>query len=253
VYQIKGSRSGAHAKAFLTYQIPPPEPGGAPTQRSWGGHLMVDDYAGYKALFGDTQHSTTPVVELGCWAHVRRKFFELHAAAKSSLAHEVLQHIGHLYAIERQCREDQLDVEAITELRQQQAKPRLQALHAWLQAQRERVGDGTATAKAMDYTLKRWSALVRYAEDGRLPIDNNRLENHIRPWALGRKNWLHCGSLAAGERSADIMSLIETAKINGIEPQAYLTDVLTRLPTHPNSRIAELLPTSWQPNPASDL
>jgi transposase len=248
VYQVRGSRSGLHAKEFLSYQIPPPGPGENPEQKIWGGYLMVDDFAGYKALFSETQGNATPIVELGCWAHVRRKFFELHAACKSSLAQEVLQHIGHLYAIERQCREENLDVQAITQLRREQAKPRLTALHAWLLAMREQVSDGTGTARAMDYALKRWGALVRYADDGCLPIDNNRIENHIRPWAVGRKNWLHCGSLAAGQRAADIMSLIETAKLNGIEPLAYLTDVLTKLPTHPNSRIEELLPTRWQSN-----
>jgi hypothetical protein len=177
---------------------------------------------------------------------VRRKFFELHVGAKSTLAQTVLEHVGQLYAIERECREQHLDPQAITQRRQTDTKPRLQALHDWLQAQREQVSDGGATAKAIDYALKRWPALIRYAQDGRLPIDNNRIENHIRPWAVGRKNWLFCGSLAAGERAADIMSLIETAKLNGIEPLAYLTDVLTRLPTHPNSRIEELLPNRWQ-------
>ena len=161
----------------------------------------------------------------------------------------MVHHIGQLYSIERQCREGNLDVQAITQLRRERARPRLEAMHGWLQSKREQVTDGTATAKAMDYTLRRWSALVRYAEDGRLPIDNNPIENLIRPWAVGRKNWLHCGSLATGQRAADIMSLIETAKLNGIEPLAYLTDVLTRLPTHSHSRIEELLPTNWRPKP----
>ena len=245
VYQVQGSRSGLHAREFLRQQMPPPQPGAPPGYQSWGGHLMVDDYAGYKALFKETQNSTDPIVELACWAHVRRKFFELHVAAKSSLAQEMVYHIGQLYSIERQCREGNLDVQAITQLRRERALPRLEAMHGWLQSKREQVTDGTATAKAMDYTLRRWSALVRYAEDGRLPIDNNPIENLIRP--VGRKNWLHCGSLAAGQRAADIMSLIETAKLNGIEPLAYLTDVLTRLPTHPHSRIEELLPTNWRP------
>ena len=104
----------------------------------------------------------------------------------------------------------------------------------------------------MDYALKRWPALVRYCDDAMLPMDNNRIENLIRTWALGRKNWLFTGSLAAGQRAADIMSLIQSAKMNGLEPLAYLSDVLNRLPTHSNSRIAELLPTGWKPACAQD-
>jgi transposase len=114
-------------------------------------------------------------------------------------------------------------------------------------ATRSQVPNSTATAKAIDYALKRWSALVRYCDDGRLPMDNNRIENLIRPWALGRKNWLFRGSLAAGQRAADIMSLLQTAKLNGHDPMAYLKDVLEHLPTHPYSRISELLPTHWKP------
>ena len=133
-----------------------------------------------------------------------------------------------------------------------EALPRLHAFHDWLQASRAQVHNGTASAKAMDYALKRWPAMVRYCYDAMLPMDNNRIENLIRPWALGRKNWLFTGSLAAGQRAADIMSLIQSAKMNGLEPLAYLSDVLNRLPTHPNSRIAELLPTGCKPACARD-
>jgi transposase len=262
VYQIKDGRSGVHARDFLQHEAPSPpvehSNGDPPPPKRWSGHLVVDDYVGYKALFKallapDTGQASgvdsdaQPIIEVGCWAHVRRKFFELHVAAKSALAEVALDHIGALYGVERAIQDEGLDVKLATARRQQESKPRLLALHAWLLAQRECITDGTGTAKAMDYALKRWPALVRYAGDGRLPMDNNRIENQIRPWALGRKNWLFSGSLAAGGRGADIMSLIQTAKMNGIEPLAYLTDVLTRLPTHPNSRIEELLPTRWKP------
>jgi hypothetical protein len=258
VYQVKPGRSGQHARDFLQHAPPRPDVdqghSDPPRPRRWRGHLVVDDYGGYKALFaplganpGDANGDVQSIIEVGCWAHVRRKFFELHVAAKSPLAEVALAHIGALYGVERAIHDASLDVAAITARRQQESKPRLLALHAWLLAQREQITDGTGTAKAMDYCLKRWPALVRYADDGRLPMDNNRIENQIRPWALGRKNWLFSGSLAAGVRAADIMSLIQTAKMNHIEPLAYLTDVLTRLPTHPNSRIEELLPTCWQP------
>jgi hypothetical protein len=121
-------------------------------------------------------------------------------------------------------------------------------LFAWLVAQRQKVPDGSATARAIDYSLHRWPALTRYLGDGRLPADNNWIENRIRPIALGRANWLFAGSLRAGQRAAAIMSLIGSAKINGLDPYAYLNDVLARLPTQPARRIAELLPHRWQPH-----
>ena len=177
---------------------------------------------------------------------MRRKFFELHVASQSALAQTAVERIGQLYGIERAIVALTLNLEQATAYRQQHAKPLLDALHGWLLAQRQVLTDGTASAKAFDYTLRRWPALVRYADNGQLPMDNNRIENQIRPWALGRKNWLFAGSLQAGERAADVMSLIQTAKMNNIEPLAYLTDVLKRLPTQPNSRIEELLPTRWK-------
>jgi len=122
-------------------------------------------------------------------------------------------------------------------------------LREWLTRQRMRVPDGSATAKAINYSLGRWEALTRYIDDGDLPIDNNWLENRIRPIAIGRKNWLFCGSLRAGQRAAVIMSLIQSAKLNGHEPYRYLKDVLERLPTQPASRLAELLPHRWKPAP----
>jgi transposase len=263
VFEIKPGRSGDYARDFLRHA--PPGPPQLSCQR-WAGHLVVDDYGGYKALFAQApQHGergtggtggaggTVPcVIEVGCWAHVRRKFFELHVASKSTLAQTVLDRIGQLYGIERDMVELRLDRKAALQYRQQHAKPLLTALHAWLQAQRSQITDGTASARAFDYTLKRWPALVRYADNSLLPMDNNQVENQIRPWALGRKNWLFVGSPNAAQRAADIMSLIQTAKLNGIEPLAYLTDVLTRLPTHLNRCIDELLPTRWKPPGAAD-
>ena len=131
--------------------------------------------------------------------------------------------------------------------RQARSKPVADALYQWMQAQRLKIPNGTATAKALDYSLKRWPALTRYLDDGALPIDNNRVENLIRPWALGRSNWLFAGSLRSGQRAANIMSLIQSAKLNGHEPYAYLKDVLARLPTQKASEIGELLPQNWKP------
>jgi hypothetical protein len=126
------------------------------------------------------------------------------------------------------------------------ARPLANALNQWLRQQRQRVPDGSATARAIDYSLKRWPALTRYLDDGDLPIDNNWVENRIRPIALGRQNWLFAGSLRSGKRAAAVMSLIHSAKLNGLDPYGYLRDVLERLPTQPASRIAELLPHRWQ-------
>jgi hypothetical protein len=119
-------------------------------------------------------------------------------------------------------------------------------LHQWLRQQRQKVPDGSATAKAIDYSLKRWMALTRFVDDGDLPIDNNWVENQIRPIAPGRNNWLFAGSLRAGKRAAAVMSLVHSARINGHDPYAYLRDVLERLPTQPASRINKLLPHRWQ-------
>ena len=122
-----------------------------------------------------------------------------------------------------------------------------EALHTWLMLHRQKVPDGSATARAIDYSLKRWAALVRYLDDGALPVDNNWAENRIRPIALGRNNWLFAGSLRAGKRAAAVMSLIQSARLNDIDPWAYLKDVIARLPSLPASRITELLPHRWAP------
>jgi len=247
VFEVHSGRSGQFARDFLRHE-PTRSPGtDPPPGKSWSGFLLVDDYAGYKALFTQEHDASDSIVELGCWAHVRRKFHELHIAAKSTLAQSALEQMGALYAVESEMREQGLALPVVLERRQRESLPRLKAFGEWLRASRTQVPDGSATAKAIDYALKRWPALVRYCEDATLPMDNNRIENLIRPWALGRKNWLFSGSLAAAQRAAGIASLLQSAKLNGHEPMAYLTDVLNRLPTHPNSRIAELLPTTWQP------
>ncbi len=255
LFEVQESRSGQHARNFLRHppaRLLPPDKD-PPQGQPWSGFLLVDDYAGYKALFAPStdvdRKEASAMVEVGCWAHVRRKFYELHIASQSALAQEALQQIGALYALEAQMREQHLTLPAVLQRRQQESLPRLRAFYDWLVASRSKVLNGTATAKAIDYALKRWPALERYCQDATLPMDNNRIENLIRPWALGRKNWLFSGSLAAGQRAANMMSLLQSAKMNGHEPMTYLSDVLNRLPTHPYSRINELLPTGWKPTP----
>jgi len=229
VYDFTASRSGEHARNFL----------GTGTDRAWRGSLVCDDFSGYKALFAQG------VIEAGCMAHARRKFVELHIANKSTLAATAIEFIGQLYGIEREVKE--LPPDQRLHERRTRAAPIAAALHDWLAAQRIKITDGTATAKAIDYSLNRWAALVRYLDDPALPIDNNHDEQQIRPWATGRKNWLFAGTLLAGQRAAAIMSLIQSAKLNGHDPYAYLKDVLTRLPTHKARDIDELLPHRWAP------
>jgi hypothetical protein len=178
-------------------------------------------------------------------AHARRKFFELHTQKQSLIAGEALDYFGRLYGVEREVAES--DAEARQRIRALKARPIADELHAWLEQHRQRVPNGSATARAIDYSLKRWVALTHYLSDGQVPIDNNWIENQIRPIALGRKNWLFAGSLRAGQRAAAIMSLIQSARLNGHDPFAYLKDVLARLPGQPYSRIGELLPHRWTP------
>ena len=200
---------------------------------------MVDDYSGYKASFNIKQ-TVVPCIELGCWAHARRKFFDLHKANQSPMAKEALVRIGQLYAIEAEAMD--MDCAARKQHRKAKSLPVLTELHQWLTSTRTKTANGGSSAKAMDYTLRRWASFIRYAETGHLPIDNNPVENVIRPIALGKKNWLFAGSERAGQRAAAIQSLLGTAKLNGLNPEAWLKDTLEKLPAWPNSRIDELLP-----------
>nr|WP_052261095.1 IS66 family transposase [Pseudomonas sp. C5pp] len=164
-------------------------------------------------------------VQIGCMAHARRKFFDLHVANKIQSAEQALHSISGLYEIERQTRD--MNDEDRWRIRQELAVPILKKMHDWMLAQRDLVPNGSATTKALDYSLKRWVAPTRYPDDGAVPIDNNQVENQIRPWALGRSNWLFAGSLRSGKRAAAIMSLIQSPRMNGHDPYAYLKDVLT--------------------------
>ncbi|OZY57294.1 IS66 family transposase [Pseudomonas lundensis] len=224
VYDFSPSRAGEHARNFL---------------QDWKGKLVCDDFGGYKASF------ELGVTEVGCMAHARRKFFELHATNKSTLAEQALRYIQLLYEIESEARD--LEPDLRRRIRQEKTVPVMDMLHAWMSAQRDLVPEGSAISKALDYSLKRWAALSRYLDDGAVPIDNNWAENQIRPWALGRKNWLFAGSLRSGKRAAAIMSLIQSARLNSHDPYAYLKDVLTRLPTQRASEIGQLLPHRWAP------
>lgn len=224
IYDFTETRAGKNARAFLG---------------EWCGKLVCDDFGGYKAGFAGG------ITEIGCMAHARRKFFELHERKKSLIAEQALVIIARLYEVEHAIRD--MNAQQRLHYRSEYAKPILDELHNWLISHRRKVLEGTAIAKVIDYSLNRWTALTRYCEDGALPIDNNWAENQIRPWALGRKNWLFAGSLRSGQRAAAVMTLIQSAKLNDLEPYAYLKDVLDRLPTTKASQIEELLPYNWKP------
>ncbi len=223
VYDFCESRAGEHARTFLG---------------AWKGALVCDDFSGYKAGFANG------ITEAGCLAHSRRKFFDLHVSNKSQIAQQALKYISQLYDVEREVKN--LTVDERRQIRQTQSKPLADAMHQWMELQRTKITDGSATAKALDYSLRRWVAITRFLDDGQLPVDNNWIENQIRPIAIGRGNWLFAGSLRAGQRAAAVISLIQSAKLNGHDPYAYLKDVLNRLPMHKNSQIEELLPHRWQ-------
>jgi transposase len=225
IYDFCLSRAGEHARRML---------------QDYCGVLVTDDYAGYKALYANGK-----VLEAGCWAHARRKFHEAAKLNHSAIAQEAVRRIAQLYVIEQEVQT--LGAAQRLAIRQERSRPLLEAFKVWLLEQRVLLVKADVTAKAMDYTLRRWAALTVHLDDARIAVDNNAVENAIRPIALGRKNWLFVGSQQAGERAATLMSLIESAKLNGHDAWAYLKDILTKLPTWPNSRLQELLPHRWTP------
>jgi transposase len=211
-------------------------------RRRWRGTLVRDEYSAYDTVVDE---NTCPGrIPAGCLAHARRKYDELKKANTSAIADEALCRIAAIYRVERELASS--SAEERLALRLELAKPLWEDLQAWLVLQRSKVPDGGAAALAIDYSLNHWIALTRNLHDGNVPVDNNHLENQIRPWAMGRKAWLFAGSELAGQRAAIVMSLVQSAKLSGHDPHAYLRDVLQRLPTHPASRIEELLPHRWK-------
>ena len=213
-------RKGEHPRAHL---------------RGFAGALQADAYAGFNRVW-----EQGGVPEAACWAHVRRKFFELHQAHASPAAAEALARIGLLYAIERQIRGQPAAQRRA--VRQARAKPLLEEMRRWMEETLGRLSRKSAVAVAIRYTLGRWRALLLYLDDGLLEIDNNAAERALRAVALGRKNYLFAGSDEGGRRAAAMYTLIGTAKLNGLDPEAYLRHVLERLADHPINRIANLLP-----------
>jgi transposase len=222
-FQYSSDRRGAHPREHL---------------KRYRGILQADAYSGYAKLF-ERGH----IVHAACMAHARRYFwdvYESHKRASGSVAEQALQRIGKLYEIEADIRGRPPDDRRRE--RVERAAPLLGELHAWLREQLGAVSAKSDLAQAIGYSLAHWQALTRYCEDGRIEIDNNAAERALRGVGLGRKNYLFFGSDAGGERAAAIYSLVETAKLNGLDPEAYLRDVLGRIAEHPINRIEELLP-----------
>ncbi|ADU72359.1 IS66 family transposase [Pantoea sp. At-9b] len=226
VFECHAGRGAKYPLAFLS---------------EWaGGYLVTDDCDVYKSVAKENDR----IINVGCWSHARRRFAELYKASGDPRAGFVLKVLARIFSLEERIRTR--SPENKVRWRRRYTRPLLEKLHTWLTEQLDACQKGSALYKAIRYPLKEktWPSLVRFLEDGRVPMENNRAERVIRPVAMGRNNWLFAGSLAAGERAARIMGLLETAKMNGLEPHAWLSDVLKRLPSWSEDRLDELLPFS---------
>lgn len=231
VYYFSPDRKGEHPQRHLA---------------DFSGILQADAYAGFRKLYEPDAKGNVQVREAACWAHLRRDFHDDWKTTGSSLAEEALHRIGKLYDIEREI----TGTSAAQRLavRQRHSRPQVEAFRSWCEAQLRRIPGKSDLAKAMRYALNRWHAFALFLEDGRVAIDNNPAERAMRPVAVGRKNYLFVGSNAGGETLADAMTIIETAKLSGLDPEAYLADILARINDHAINRINELLPWNWTPS-----
>ena len=230
--------AGDTAAPAVWFAYSPDRKGEHPEQhlRTFRGALQADAYAGFNQLYQEDGR----IQEVACWAHVRRKFYDLQQAHASPIASEALERIAALYAIEKEIRGR--SPHERQQVRTTRARPLLQSLQEWFEVSLTKLSRKSETTAAIRYALGLWEALKRYCDDGRLEIDNNAAERALRVVALGRKNYLFAGSDTGGERAAAIYSLIGSAKLNGLDPEAYLSEVLTRIADHPITRIEELLP-----------
>ena len=236
LYRYTPDRKGENCRAHLA---------------SFTGHLHADGYAGFGKLYRRTDAKPGPVVEIACWSHARRQFFDVHESNGSPIAKEALDKIGALFDIERPIAGHLPNVRQ--QVRAELAKPKLEALASWLDLQLTRIPGRSDLAGAIRYARSRWGALTRYIDDGRLEISNNAVENAIRPIGIGRKNWLFAGSDSGGVRAATFYTILRTATLNGLEPEAYLREVLECIGEHPINRIHELLPWNMASRPARSL
>jgi len=242
-YVVDDRASGATSPPLVWYRFTPNRAGIHPKRELAGfaGFLQADAYSGFGAIYAGNA-----IAEVACWAHFRRELFERHKQQKTALTTDLLDRIGQLYAIEAEVRGAPADVRR--SIRQERARPLVTALRAAMDDALRKLGPKTEMAKAIRYGTKRWDAFTRFLDDGRLEIDNNIAERAIRPIAIGRKNWLFAGSQTGGERAAAIYSVIETAKLNGLEPETYIADVIAKIAADwPSSRWDELMPWNWSP------
>jgi transposase len=234
---------GKAAPAVVFYYSPNRE--GEHPQRQlakYAGIMQVDAYSGYNALYV-AGRQPGPIIEAACWAHGRRKLYDLARLRKMPIAIEAVRRIDELFAIERQI--NGLTPDQRLAVRRERSTPLIDDLERWLRGERRKLSSKNPLAKTMDYSLKRWSTFTRFLDDGRICMTNNAAERAVRGIAIGRRNWTFCGSDAGGQRAAVIFTLIETAKLCDIDPRAWLADVLARIADHPASRIEELLPWCW--------
>lgn len=242
-YVVDDRASGAAAPPLVWYRFTPDRSGTHPQTelRDFTGLLQADAYAGFEKLYRGNR-----IREVACWTHVRRKIFDNHATSPTPLTTDLLDRIAGLYKIEDAIRGEPPDRRRA--VRQEQSRPQVDALRLAMDDALRRLSPKSSMAKALVYGRKRWPALTRYLDDGRAEIDNNIAERAIRAIAIGRKNWLFAGSRAGGERAAALYTVIETAKLNGLEPQAYIADVIEKIAQDwPASRWDELMPWNWQP------
>ena len=210
---------------------------------SYAGFMQADAYAGFNRLY-DASRKPGRITEVACWSHARHNFFDLARLAKAPIAIEAVKRIDELFAIEREI--NGLSPQERLCVRNERSRPLILALEGWMREQRAKLSGQSKVGKAIAYCLTRWIALTRFVDDGRLCISNNAAEREIRPIAVGRHNWTFAGSDEGGRRAAAIYTLIHSARINDVDPHAWLADVLARLQDHPAKRIDELLPWNWK-------
>lgn len=237
VYARDDRPSGGTSPPAVWFRYSPDRKGIHPQThlKPYRGILQADAYAGFNPVFESGQ-----ITEAACWAHARRKFYDIHVAGPTKITTHVLQVIGELYGIEATIRGK--PPEERRQVRQEQSMPIVECLHDWLVEQLPTLSRKSVTADAIRYALNQWQALTRYLDNGSIEMDNNAAERALRSVAIGRKNFLFLGSDQGGERAATLYSLLGTAKVNGINPEAYLTRVLTVIADHPVNRVSELLP-----------
>jgi transposase len=240
IYEFCLGRGSQYPVAFLGGKGPPwPEP-------AWNGTLVTDQYAAYNAVLDSKVYPQRKSAV--CAAHARRRFEELSrgGSSASAVATEALRRWARIYHAEAAFAE--MDESQRRQARQRFSKPLWDEFEVWLKLQRTQVLDGSKIAEAIDYSVNAWEALTLHLDDGAVAVDNNLIERQIKPWKIGTKNWLFAGSALAGQRAAVVMSLVQSAKLNGLDPWAYLRDVLARIHSHPSQRLDELLPHRWRPS-----